>query len=84
MEPYTTTKEVMTNNIDRGYQVGSFIRKKIAKSIIGMVRYPERIIMIQLKSQNPEYAPTCDKPDHEIEEFYNDLKLVFKKNKILW
>lgn len=69
------------------YGVGICVKKGIVGSILNVVRYSDRIIMIQLKSQNGKtnliqiYAPTADKADQEIEEFYNGIDILLRTTK---
>lgn len=59
----------------------------IVRSILIVVRHSERIILIQLKSQNGKinrikiYAPTAHKSNQELEGFYSDVNIVLRLTK---
>lgn len=72
------------NNYPQQYGVAFIIQKNIDKSIENFTPHSERIALIQLKSKNTTinlvqvHAPTADKEQNEIEEFYDGISTITK------
>lgn len=66
------------------YGVGIIVSKKWKNSVITYTPYSERLILIQIKGRHNTinliqvYAPTADKGEDEIEQFYSGLEEVLR------
>lgn len=73
-----------TNNY---YGVAIIINKELTQAVTNFIPYSDRIIMVQLKAKPfninliQVYAPTENKDDNEIEDFYNQIKQIQKATK---
>uniref|UniRef100_A0A8D9ASD9 Craniofacial development protein 2 n=1 Tax=Cacopsylla melanoneura TaxID=428564 RepID=A0A8D9ASD9_9HEMI len=69
------------------YGVGMILTKEMAKYISNVVPVSERVMLVQLRATPVDiniiqvYAPTTDRSDEELEEFYNSVNEVMKKLK---
>lgn len=76
-----------SNDSKHKYGVAIIIRKELKKSVLHVMQYTERIILLKLKSYTHDiniiqiYAPTAEKDDEEIESFYQSLEEVLRTTK---
>ena len=69
------------------YGVGVILNGKFTGSVLSFTPCSDRVIMLQLKTHTgimniiQVYAPTTDKEDDEVEEFYAELDDIFKSIK---
>lgn len=62
------------------YGVGVLISSELERSVIDFITFGDRVILLKLLTSHrtmniiQAYAPTCDKSDDMIEEFYSDLE----------
>ena len=67
--------------------VGIIMHKKYAEAVMGFLPISKRVMVVKLQGKPfnlaviQAYAPTADKPDEEIEEFYEDLEKAYKQVK---
>lgn len=67
--------------------VGVILSKGIADRVLGVVPLSDRMMLVKLRSNlfNTKiiqiYAPTADKPEEEIEQFYETLRRALKYTK---
>lgn len=71
----------------RSNGVAIIVKEEIRNCVQNFVPFNDRIMMIQLKSKLniinliQVYAPTADKPDEEIEQFYSQIKQILRSTK---
>ena len=64
--------------------VGIIIHKKYASAVMGFLPISKRVIVVKLQGKPfnltviQVYAPTADKTEEELEEFYEDLEKAYK------
>lgn len=69
------------------YGVAIIVKEKICNSVVNFVPFSDRIIMLQFQTNEGKinviqvYAPTADREENEIEEFYANLEEVLKSTK---
>ena len=69
------------------YGVGIILNQNIDKAVVNFIPHSNRIILLQLNQNKPKiniiqvYAPTADKPESDIETFYEDLDNILKSIK---
>uniref|UniRef100_A0A8D8S118 Craniofacial development protein 2 n=1 Tax=Cacopsylla melanoneura TaxID=428564 RepID=A0A8D8S118_9HEMI len=67
--------------------VGIILSKEMGKCITSFTPISPRVLLVQLKGSPIDiniiqvYAPTTDRSDEEVQEFYNSIELVLKKLK---
>lgn len=67
--------------------VAILVARNVIPSVIGFTPISDRIILLQLQTNKAKvniiqiYAPTADKPDEEIELFYDNLQSVLSSTK---
>uniref|UniRef100_A0A8D8WPG5 Craniofacial development protein 2 n=1 Tax=Cacopsylla melanoneura TaxID=428564 RepID=A0A8D8WPG5_9HEMI len=72
---------------NRRYGVAIIVNKEIDQCVTGFIPVSERVMMLNIASENRNvniiqvYAPTADKPEEEIETFYEDIKTVLATTK---
>ncbi|KAF2883689.1 hypothetical protein ILUMI_22484 [Ignelater luminosus] len=81
-------KHSVNDKTTHRYGVGIIISKKWKDAVLSFVQFSERIILIQTKDNYniiniivQLYAPTADKDEEELEQFYSDLKEVMSATK---
>lgn len=69
------------------YGVGVIVDKNITGSVLSFTPYSDRVMLLQLKTHFGNmniiqtYAPTADKEDNEVEEFYAELDDIYRNIK---
>ena len=64
--------------------VGIIIHKKYASAVMGFLPISKRVIVVKLQGKPfnltviQVYAPTADKTEEELEEFYEDLEKAYR------
>lgn len=72
------------NDPHHRYGVGIIVSKEINQTVMNVVNLSNRVMLLQLKSSSGRiniiqvYAPTADKGEHEIKEFYGQLDSILK------
>jgi len=67
--------------------VGIIITKELLKSVVDFVPYSDRTTLLKLRARPSDlniiqvYAPTADLPDHDGENFYDEVKELLKLTK---
>lgn len=65
--------------------VGLILTQNIEKSVINFVPHSDRMLLVQLKGSPivvnliQVYAPTADKSEDEVEQFYDDLQRLLQR-----
>ncbi|XP_008482566.1 craniofacial development protein 2-like [Diaphorina citri] len=69
------------------YGVAIIVDKEIDQCVTGFIPISDRVMMLSISSTEgvinviQVYAPTVDKPDEDVEAFYDDIKTVLKTTK---
>lgn len=76
-----------SNDTQHRNGVAVMVRKNLTKAIVNFVPFSERVMLLQIETKYRKmnivqvYAPTADKDDEEVEQFYEQINTILKITK---